>query len=167
MPVVRSRSRVAASPAAAFAFFDDPANLARVMPPGSGIRVVRVEPVPPAAGTEIEFSYGIGPFRRRWLVRYVEHVPDQRIVDETLAGPLRRFHHSHEFSPAPGGGTWVEDRVDYHVGPDGLIGRGLDVGAGMALRALFAWRRARQRGLLSAPRPSRPGDRPSGGTAPR
>jgi ligand-binding SRPBCC domain-containing protein len=158
---------VAASPATAFTFFDDPANLARIMPPGSGIRVVRVEPLPPAAGTEIEFSYGIGPLRRRWLVRYVEYVRGQRIMDETLAGPMRRFHHSHTFSPASGGGTWVEDRVDYHVGPDGLIGRALDVVAGLALRALFTWRRARQRRLLSAPSPTRAGDRSSGGTAPR
>lgn len=151
MPILRSRTRVAASPAAAFAFFDDPANLARIMPPGAGFGVVRVDPSPPRAGTEMELEYGIGPFRRRWLIRYVEHVPNERIVDETLAGPMRRFHHSHRFTPAAGGGTWIEDRIDYHVGPDGPLGWLLDAGAGIALRAVFLWRRARQRRLLGRP----------------
>ena len=167
MPVVHSRSRVAAPPDVAFAFFDDPANLARIMPPGTGIRVERVEPSPPTAGTEIEFSYGIGPFRRRWLIRYLEHLPGERIVDDTIAGPMRRFHHSHTFTHAPGGGTWVEDRVDYHVGPDGPLGAVLDAAASLAMRALFVWRQVRQRQLLSAPGRSRPADPPSGGTAPR
>ena len=167
MPTLHSRARVAADVGTTFGFFDDPANLARIMPPGAGIRVVRIEPLPPRAGTEVEFSYGIGPFKRRWLVRYLEHVPNERIVDETLAGPMRRFRHSHTFTPADRGGTWVEDRVDYHVGPDGPLGWVLDTAAAVALRALFLWRRARQRRLLATPARRRPGDRPSGGTAPR
>jgi ligand-binding SRPBCC domain-containing protein len=166
MPVITSRSRVRASTEETFAFFDDPSNLARIMPPGTGIRVARVEPSPPTTGTEIEFSYGIGPLRRRWLIRYLEHVPAERIVDETITGPMRRFHHSHAFTPAAGGGTWIEDRVDYHVGPDGVLGSLLDAAAGVAMRALFVWRQARQRQLLRDPGRSPRGDPPSGGTAP-
>ncbi len=168
MPTIRWRSWVAAPPEVAFAFFDDPANLNRIMPPPISIRAVRVEPRPPTRGTEIEFSYGIGPVRRRWLVRYVEHVPNERIVDETLSGPMRRFHHSHTFTPAGNGGTWIEDRVDFHVGPDGVLGRVVDGAAGLAMRAVFVWRHARQRRLIKPrPRPRRPTDPPSAGTAPR
>ncbi|HEX7067218.1 MAG TPA: SRPBCC family protein [Candidatus Limnocylindria bacterium] len=167
MPVIQSRGLVRASPEETFAFFDDPGNLARIMPPGTGIRVMRVEPFPPRAGTKIEFGYGIGPLRRRWLIRYLEHIPGERIVDDTIAGPMRRFHHSHTFTPATNGGTWIEDRVDYHVGPDGVLGSLIDAAAGVAMRALFVWRKARQRRLLSAPSRSRRGDPPSGGTAPR
>ena len=148
MPVIRSRSRVSAPVDDAFAFFDDPANLARLMPPPVGIRPVRVHPAPPQVGTEIEFRYGIGPFSRTWLVRYVEHVPGERIVDETLSGPMRRFHHSHTFTPARGGGTWVEDRVDYHVGPDGVVGAVVDAAAGLLMRAVLLWRTTRQRQIL-------------------
>jgi ligand-binding SRPBCC domain-containing protein len=148
VPTFVTRSWVAASRERTFAFFDDPSNLARLMPPGAGIRVVRVEPSPPTSGTEIEFRYGTGPLRRTWLVRYLEHVPGERIVDETISGPLRRFHHSHTFRTAANGGTWIEDRVDYHVGPDGEIGVVADAFAGLAMRGVFLWRRAMQRRIL-------------------
>jgi ligand-binding SRPBCC domain-containing protein len=150
MPIIRSRSCVAAPPNVAFAFFDDPANLERLMPPPVRIRPVRVDPSPPQAGTLVEFRYGIGPLQRSWLVRFVEHVPGERIVDETLSGPMARFHHSHTFRPAANGGTWIEDRVDYHVGPDGPIGVMVDSVAGLVLRLTFVWRQARQRRLLRA-----------------
>jgi ligand-binding SRPBCC domain-containing protein len=148
MPRIRSRARVAAPIERAFAFFDEPANLARLMPPPVRIRAVRVDPAPPRSGTQIEFRYGIGPFQRTWLVRYLEHVPNVRIVDETMAGPMRRFHHSHIYTPAGNGGTWIEDRVDFHVGPDGVFGAVIDFLAGLAIRATFVWRHARQRRLL-------------------
>lgn len=148
MPVIRSRARVGAPPPEAFAFFDDPANLARLTPPPVRIEPVRVDPSPPRAGTEIEFRYGIGVFRRSWVIRFVEHVPGERLVDETVSGPMRRFHHSHTFRAAVGGGTWIEDRIDYHVGPDGPIGAVVDFVAGLAMRGTFVWRHARQRRLL-------------------
>ncbi|MBA2632129.1 MAG: hypothetical protein H0U86_03890 [Chloroflexi bacterium] len=148
MPIIRSRSWVSAPVEAAFAFYDDPANLERLMPPPVRIRPVRVDPSPPRAGTVVEFRYGIGPWQRFWLVRFAEHVPGERIVDETLAGPMARFHHSHTFTPARGGGTWIEDRVEYHVGPDGVIGAVVDFIAGIAIRLTFVWRQARQRGFL-------------------
>ena len=150
MPTITSRSWVAAPPDVAFAFFDDPANLDRLMPPPVRIRPVRVEPSPPRAGSVVEFRYGIGPWQRTWLVRFVEHVPGERIVDETLAGPMARFDHSHTFRPAAHGGTWIEDRIDYHVGPDGPVGVMVDLVAGTALRLIFVWREARQRRLLRA-----------------
>ena len=148
MPIIRSRSWVAAPPDVAFAFFDDPANLARLMPPPVQIRLVRIEPSPPQAGSLFEFRYGIGPFQRRWLIRLVERVENERFVDDTISGPMRRFHHSHTFTPARRGGTWIEDRVDYHVGPDGLVGSALDAVAGIAMRLTFVWRQARQRRIL-------------------
>ena len=148
MPIVRARGWVAAPIDEVFRFFDDPANLARLMPPPVRIRTVRVEPMPPQAGTEIEFRYGIGPIQRNWVVRYVEHVPGARIVDETLSGPVRRFLHSHTFRAGRGGGTWIEDRIDYHVGPDGPIGVVIDAVAGVVMRATFVWRHATQRRVL-------------------
>ena len=148
MPTIRARSRVAAPIDEVFAFFDDSANLAKLMPPPVRIRVVRVNPSPPQAGSVVEFRYGIGPFQRSWLVRFTEHVPGKRIVDETLLGPMRMFHHSHTFTPARGGGTWVEDRIEYHVGPDGVIGTVADLVAGIVMRLTFVWRQAMQRRLL-------------------
>lgn len=147
MPVVRSRSRVAAPIDEVFAFFDDPANLARLMPPPMRIRPLSIKPSPPQAGSVIEFRYGFGPFQRSWVVRLVEHVPGKRIVDETVSGPMARFHHSHTFTAARRG-TWIEDRIDYHVGPDGWIGAVADLAGGLLMRLTFVWRHARQRRLL-------------------
>ena len=147
MPIIRSRGWVAAPIEEVFAFFDDPANLDRLMPPPVRIRPVRVDPLPPQPGSLIEFRYGIGPFQRSWVVRLLERVPPERIVDETVTGPMRRFHHSHTLTPARRG-TWIEDRIDFHVGPDGSVGAVLDQVAGVVLRLTFVWRHLQQRRLL-------------------
>jgi uncharacterized protein len=148
MPRVRARGWVAAPLQKTFAFFDDPSNLARLSPPPVRISVQRFEPTPPRPGTEIEFSYGLGPIRRSWLVRYLDHVPNERIVDETLRGPLARFHHRHLFRPARRG-TWVIDEIDYQVGPGGPLGIVVDFVAGLAMRATLVYRHARARRLLA------------------
>lgn len=148
MPVIRYRGWVAAAIDEVFTFFDDPGNLSRLMPPPVAIRLVSVEPAPPRPGSIFEFRYGLGPFQRTWVVRLVERVPPERIVDETLSGPMRTFHHSHSFTPAHGGGTWVEDRIEYHVGSDGVVGTAVDFIAGIVMRLTFVWRHAMQRRLL-------------------
>lgn len=147
MPVIVSRSLVPAPVEEVFAFFDDPANLPRLMPPMVPIRLVRIEPAPPRAGSVFEFAYGIGPLRRSWTVRLLDRVVNERFVDETLSGPMRRFHHSHTFTPARRG-TWIEDRIDYHVGPDGRVGAALDRLAGWVMRLTLVWRHAMQRRIL-------------------
>lgn len=147
MPTIRSRSWVEAPVDEVFAFFDDPANLSRLMPPPVQIRLVRIEPAPPQSGSIFEFRYGLGPFQRSWTVRLLERIENDRIVDETLSGPLARFHHSHTFKPARRG-TWIEDHVDYHVGPGGPLGVLVDLFAGLAMRLTFVWRGLRQRQLL-------------------
>ena len=147
MPILHARGWVAAPPDRAFAFFDDPANLSRLMPPPVRIRLVRVDPAPPRPGSVFEFRYGLGPFQRSWIVRLVDRVPNERFADETITGPMRRFDHSHTFTPGRSG-TWIEDRIDFHVGPDGPIGAVVDALAGIVMRLTFVWRHARQRQIL-------------------
>ena len=147
MPTIRSRSWVGAPVDEVFAFFDDPSNLPRLMPPPVRIRLARMEPAPPQPGSIFEFRYGLGPFERSWTVRLVERVEALRIVDDTLSGPMARFHHSHTFTPARRG-TWIEDRIAFHVGPDGPLGAVVDLVAGVLMRLTFIWRSARQRQIL-------------------
>jgi len=147
MAIIHSRSWVAAPIERVFAFFDDPANLSSLMPPPVAIRLVRIEPAPPRPGSVFEFRYGLGPFQGTWIVRLLERVEKQRFVDETLSGPMARFHHSHAFTAARGG-TWIEDRIDFHVGPNGFAGALVDRGAGLVMRLTFVWRHARQRQIL-------------------
>jgi ligand-binding SRPBCC domain-containing protein len=145
--MIRSRGWVAAPIDEVFAFFDDPANLARLMPPPVRIRLVRIEPDPPRPGSVFEFRYGLGPLRRSWTVRLIDRVVNERFVDETVSGPMRRFHHSHTFTPARRG-TWIEDRIDFHIGPDGALGAVLDAAARLVMRLTLIWRHAMQRRLL-------------------
>jgi ligand-binding SRPBCC domain-containing protein len=147
MATIRSRSWVAAPVAEVFAFFDDPGNLARLMPPPVEIRLVAVEPAPPRPGSTFTFRYGLGPWQRTWTVRLLERVEGERFTDETLSGPVARFHHTHAFRAARRG-TWITDEVEFHVGPDGRLGEVLDRLAGWVMRATFVWRAMRQRQLL-------------------
>jgi ligand-binding SRPBCC domain-containing protein len=148
MPVVRARGWVGAPVDEVFAFFDDPGNLAKLMPPPVSIRLESVEPSPPRPGSTFTFRYGLGPVWRTWTVRLVERVPGEHFADETVSGPVARFLHSHSFTPSRGGGTWIEDRIDFHVGPDGPIGAVVDGVAAVVMRLTFVWRHARQRRLL-------------------
>jgi ligand-binding SRPBCC domain-containing protein len=147
MAKLRIRSWVNAPIDEVFTFYDDPVNLGRLMPPPVRFRLVRVEPAPPQRGSIFEFRYGLGPIQRPWIVRLTDRVENERFVDETLSGPMVRFQHSHTFTPGRRG-TWIEDRVDFHVGPDGPIGVALDFVAGLAMRLIFVWRGMRQRQLL-------------------
>jgi len=148
MPVIHSRGWVAAPIDEVFTFFDDPANLSRLMPPPVAIRLVSIEPAPPRPGSVFTFRYGLGRFQRTWTVRLVDRVPGARFADETISGPLARFIHSHSFTPSRGGGTWIEDRIDFHVGPGGVIGTVVDAVAGIVMRLTFVWRHAMQRRIL-------------------
>lgn len=147
MAILHTRSWVTAPIDEVFAFFDDPANLARLMPPPVQIRLVRIEPSPPQPGSIFEFLYGLGPFQRAWTVRLLDRVPGERFVDETVSGPMARFDHTHSFEPAARG-TWIDDRIDFHVGPDGPVGAVVDALAGIVMRMTFVWRAARQRQIL-------------------
>jgi ligand-binding SRPBCC domain-containing protein len=148
MPVIHSRGWVPAPIDEVFTFFDDPANLSRLMPPPVAIRLVSIEPAPPRPGSVFTFRYGLGPFQRTWTVRLVDRVTGARFADETISGPLARFIHSHSFTPSRGGGTWIEDRIDFHVGPGGVIGTVVDAVAGIVMRLTFVWRHAMQRRIL-------------------
>jgi ligand-binding SRPBCC domain-containing protein len=147
MATIRSRAWVGAPIDEVFAFFDDPRNLGRLMPPPVRIGLATIEPAPPRPGSLLGFRYGLGPWRRAWTVRLVQREPPHRFVDETVSGPMARFRHVHAFRPGRSG-TWIVDEVDFQVGPGGRLGAVLDWLAGRLMRATFVWRAARQRQLL-------------------
>jgi len=131
-----------------FAFFSNPRNLPRIMPPRIDTKIVRIDRVPPpvADGSSSNLAAGVGsvivtsfrifpplPFRAQWIARIVEfewnhHFADVRDVvrdDVQDEGPFRSWHHRHEFIAQTRdgvAGTLVRDTVEYEVG-FGVLGR--------------------------------------------
>jgi len=121
-----------------FAFFSNPENLPRIMPPSSGTRLIQVNrtPAPPGlrnseeaagVGSRIITSFRVVPFlpiRKRWIARITEFEWNRYFADVQDEGPFQSWHHRHEFADSPQdgrAGTLVRDVIDYEVG-FGFIG---------------------------------------------
>ena len=112
-----------------FAFFSDPANLPRILPPSQQARIDRVRLVPPTdggvgagVGTEVEISLCPAPFlpiRANWVARIIAFSRNQFFEDEQLQGPFANWHHRHEFesrTQAGQAGTILRDIVEFEAG---------------------------------------------------
>src|SRR4030088_1568538 len=95
-----------------FAFFSNPRNLPRIMPPRSDTKITRIDRVPPPAidGTSSNLAAGVGsvivtsfrifpplPFRAQWIARIVEFEWNHHFADVRDEGPFPSWHHRHEF----------------------------------------------------------------------
>lgn len=126
-----------------FAFFANPLNLPRLMPPATRTRIdsVRLMPAPPSPdhdgiaarraagkGSVIETSFQPLPFvawRRKWTAVIAEFEWDNYFADAQQNGPFKRWHHRHEFRGEEREGlkgTMVRDVIEYEVG-FGVLGR--------------------------------------------
>ena len=103
-----------------FAFFADPATLARITPPR--LRLCLMEPVAAmtaGAALDVRVSWLGLPLRWRTFVR--EYDPPFRFLEVHVRGPFARWEHRHIFL-SEAGGTSVEDRIVYRL-PLGLLGK--------------------------------------------
>lgn len=138
-----------------FAFFADAHNLERITPGFLRFRIVTPGPIAMRQGTLIDYRlslFGV-PFGWRTLIERYE--PDERFVDVQLAGPYRRWRHTHVFEDAPGG-TRMLDRVEYQLplGPLGALAYALMVRR--RLEIIFDHRRLAVDRLLGAGAPVTP-----------
>jgi ligand-binding SRPBCC domain-containing protein len=129
-----------------FAFFADPRNLPRIMPPRQGAKLERLNLVPPrfpadasppdeghmaGVGTEIVFKFKAIPYlpmHERWTALITEFSLNEHFCDVQKQGPFRRWHHRHSFEGHTADdrdGTLIRDVVEYEVG-FGVIGRMLE-----------------------------------------
>ena len=105
-----------------WAFFSDPRNLCKIMPPELDFRVRSDLPPKVHCGMMIEYQvrplFGIPV---TWLTE-ITHVEELRhFVDEQRVGPYALWHHEHWFRAIDAGRTEVRDRVHYII-PLGLLG---------------------------------------------
>ena|SRR5215472_13758223 len=129
-----------------FAFFADPHNLPRIMPPSQGAKILKLNLVAPklptgtglvglermaGAGTEIHFKFRAIPYipiHERWVAQITEFSFNEYFCDVQKQGPFKSWHHTHYFeSETVEGidGTLVGDDVEYAVG-FGMVGTALE-----------------------------------------
>lgn len=126
-----------------FAFFADPRNLPPLMPAPLSTCIKLLKLVPPPGveangsenmagmGSEITLSFKVLPplpFRVTWVALITEFRWNSYFTDIQRRGPMKSWHHSHEFTRASKNGvpgTLVRDIVDVDPGygfPGKLLG---------------------------------------------
>ena len=117
-----SRSiEIAADQEVVYRFHTDPANLIRITPPGTKVRIL--EHGAPGEGVEIILRIRPYPFiSQKWHMRFEEFDPPRRLTDVMLSGPFRRWKQTREFVPLCNGHTLLNDSVEYEL-PFGTLGR--------------------------------------------
>lgn len=108
----RMESLVDATADEVFAWHREPAALERLTPPWARVRIEQVEGEPLAIGTVVTLRLPLGI---RWVARHTALEPGRMFRDEQVAGPFRRWVHTHRFEPVEGGRCRLVDEVDFAV----------------------------------------------------
>ena len=143
-----------------FAFFTDPLNLPRLMPPWQDARIDSLElhsperartPRAAGRGSRILLSFRpvpLSPIRLHWLALIDDYMTDHHFCDLQVTGPFGYWRHCHLVRAEAHGdaeGTRITDVVDYQW-LRGSVDRAIDaLGGRLQMRQLF---RYRQRQLL-------------------
>jgi ligand-binding SRPBCC domain-containing protein len=156
-----------------FAFFANPRNLPRLMPPWQKAHIEEstLTPPPPrpatadlqvAAGTDSRITLSFRPFpyspiRVRWIAQISDFTWNHHFCDTQLRGPFAYWNHCHTVAPErrPNGsgslieGTLLRDDVEYEMplGKLGQLAQRLIIAH--QIRSTFAYRRTRTRDLLA------------------
>ena len=129
-----------------FAFFADPHNLPRIMPPSQGARLLKLNLVRPrfpagetmsgtermaGVGTEIIFKFRAiphVPLHEKWTALITDFSLNRSFLDIQKQGPFHSWVHTHSFEAKivdGREGTLIRDVVEYEVG-FGAIGTFLE-----------------------------------------
>lgn len=102
-----------------FAFFADPANLARITPPWLRFSIRSPQPISMTSGALIDYAIRVRGIPMKWRSEITTWDPPHRFVDEQRVGPYRYWIHEHTFEMSDGC-TVVSDHVRFAV-PGGEI----------------------------------------------
>jgi ligand-binding SRPBCC domain-containing protein len=120
MTTVEYRSRLAAAPAAVFAFHERPEAFTLLAPPWEAVRVVSREGRGIEAGVRVVIETRVGPLWLRWVAVHERLEPGVEFVDRAESGPFRAWRHVHRVEGDGAGGAWLIDRVTYELPLDAL-----------------------------------------------
>jgi len=144
-----------------FAFFSNPENLPRLMPPETrtkvdGFQLVAPPLAPDQDSVSLHHAAGVGSiidtsfrpvrfltWRRKWNAAITEFEWNHHFADVQQKGPFKSWQHRHEFLPEHRNGcdgTLVRDVIEYEVGfgPLGALANSLFIDRQM--RQIFAHR---------------------------
>ncbi len=142
-------SRIAASPAVVFAFYEASGTLERLTPPWEPVKVVEGgNSLLP--GSRVVLRMWLGPFPVRWVAEHTEYEPGRLFADRLVHGPFTNWYHRHLFLDDGAGATRLRDEVDYEP-PLGRLGRWLG-GAFIEqkLRKMFDYRHETTRRIVES-----------------
>jgi ligand-binding SRPBCC domain-containing protein len=152
-----------------FAFFANPNNLPRIMPPAIQTKIVLVELKPPppdhsslatlastlaGAGSKIVTSFRVFPFlsiQAHWISYITEFEWNHHFADIQEKGLFKTWHHRHQFATVARNGvngTIVRDLVDYEVGLGFLGDIAQNIFVARQIQQTFAYRQSILESLL-------------------
>jgi ligand-binding SRPBCC domain-containing protein len=122
----------------AFAFFADAWNLEAITPPWLGFRILSA-PRMLAKGSLLVYRLRLFGVPLRWQTEITRWRPPFGFTDVQLAGPYRRWEHSHRLRPVESG-TEIYDHVAYRLPYERLAGLVAPMTVGPWLTAIFEYR---------------------------
>ena len=134
-----------------FPFFADAENLAAITPPELAFEIVTPTPIEMRPGALIEYRLGLFGVRFGWRTEIEAWEPPYRFVDRQIAGPYRRWHHTHTFvdqaGPDGSPGTRMDDVVLWEL-PVQPFGEVAYPAVRLQLKRIFDYRQRRIEELL-------------------
>jgi hypothetical protein len=134
------RSQMPASADDVYAWHARPDALTQLIPPWENARVIDSTGSIEQPGSRVKIQLRVGPFLPTWTSEHTACQPGRMFRDVMIAGPFRRWEHTHLFIPHGQNNSWLEDRVEYEF----LLGWfGKLIGGAYTKRRLsrmFAWR---------------------------
>ncbi|MGH9746558.1 MAG: SRPBCC family protein [Candidatus Acidiferrales bacterium] len=103
-----------------FRWHAEPGALERLTPPWEPLEVVQRAPGVRDGDRGI-LRVRVGPFRVRWEFEHRDYIEGRQFRDVQIAGPFRRWDHTHRITPTGSGACRLEDRIEYEL-PLGIFG---------------------------------------------
>ncbi len=108
-------------PETVFAWHERPGALERLTPPWAVVDVLEKEGGI-RDGARVALRVHRGPTSFKWVLRHKDYIANEQFRDEQISGPLKSWLHTHRFTPIDGGGTKLEDEIDFEAPLGATIG---------------------------------------------